>query len=98
MTPGSRFGSHDEVTSPASSLPSSPPSAAMSDNGYHSAPESMRQEEDKLRKQSEQKGMKEREREQQQWEKKGRDDGLLKDLDWFLNRSQVRKLDGLECA
>lgn len=58
----------------------------------------MRQEEDKLRKQSEHKGKREREREQQQQEKTGRDVGLLKDLDWFLNRSQVRKNDRLEHA
>lgn len=86
MTPGSL----DDTISPASSLPSSPPSAAVSDAEYDSNQEAMRKEEEKLRKQSERDAEKTKEREQKQWQKKSEDTGYLKDLDWFLSRSQVK--------
>ena len=75
--------------SSASSLPSSPSSVVISDAEYDSNREAMRKEEEKLRKQSEREAEKTREREQRKWQKKGEDTGYLKDLDWFLNRSQV---------
>lgn len=91
MTPGTRSGSFDRTMFLTSSLPSSPPSAPMSDAGYASnQQEAMRKEEEKLQKQSEQNAEKSREREQQNWQKKSEATGYLKDLDWFLNRSQVK--------
>lgn len=48
----------------------------------------MQKEEDKLRKQSEREGKQDRKREEHEREKHGGDDSM-KDLDWFLNRSQV---------
>lgn len=52
----------------------------------------MRKEEGKLRKQSEREAKKTREHEQQKWQQESEDTGYLKDLDWFLNRSQVRNI------
>lgn len=51
--------------------------------------EAMYKEEEKLRKQSEREEKRERERGQKDWEKTAGDKDYLKDLDWFLNRSQV---------
>lgn len=62
----------------------------MSDGGYDREQDPIYQEEEKLRKQSEQEEKRERERGQREWEKKAEDKNYLKDLDWFLNRSQVR--------
>lgn len=62
----------------------------MSDAGSDSNQEAMRKEEEKLRKQSERDAGKTKEREQQKWQKKSEDTGYLKDLDWFLSRSQVK--------
>lgn len=62
----------------------------MSDGGNDRKQEAMYQEEEKLRKQSEREGKRDRERDQKEWEKNAGDKKYLKDLDWFLNRSQVR--------
>lgn len=62
----------------------------MSDAGYASNQEAMRKEEEKLQKQSEHNAETSREREQQKWQKQSEATGYLKDLDWFLNRSQVK--------
>ena len=62
----------------------------MSDAGPDFDEEAMRKEEEKLRKQSERDAEKTKEREQQKWQKKSEDTGYLKDLDWFLSRSQVK--------
>ena len=88
MSPGSRSGSSDVMSSSASSFSSSPPSDGIRNDGEHDA---MYKEEEKLRKQSEQEGKRVRERDRKEWEKKnaGGDQKYLKDLDWFLNRSQV---------
>lgn len=50
----------------------------------------MQKEEERLQKQSERDNKKIREREQKNWQKKNEDEDSFKDLDWFLNRSQVR--------
>lgn len=65
----------------------------MSDTGYDSNQESMCKEEERLRKQSERDAKKTRERDQRKLEKNSEDTGYLKDLDWFLNRSQVRNFE-----
>lgn len=62
----------------------------MSDGGYDREHDAMYKEEEKLRKQSEREGKRERERDQEKWKKNAGDKNYLKDLDWFLNRSQVR--------
>ena len=62
----------------------------MSDGGHDREHDAIYQEEEKLRKQSEREEKRERERDQKEWEKKAGDKDYLKDLDWFLNRSQVR--------
>ena len=83
MTPGSP----DELASPASSLPSSPPSAA--DDAYDPAVERMREEESRLRKQSKSEEKERKQLEGESWKKDGRQDtSYMKDLDWFLSRSQ----------
>ena len=86
MTPGTRSGS---VNSPSSSPPSSPPSASLSDAAYGSQDEAMRKEEEKLEKQSQ----RERDFEEKQAKENlldaREDDSHLKELDWFLSRSQV---------
>lgn len=82
MTPGSP----DERASPASSPPSSPPSGA--DDAYDPHVEKMREEEEKLRKQSKQEEKERKEVEKEKWERDGQDSGYMKDLDWFLSRSQ----------
>lgn len=82
MTPGSP----DDLTSPASSPPSSPPSAA--DDAYDPKVERMREEEEKLRKQSKREEKERKQVEGKRWQKDGQDASYLKDLDWFLSRSQ----------
>ncbi|CAF9926807.1 hypothetical protein IMSHALPRED_007056 [Imshaugia aleurites] len=82
MTPGSP----DELASPASSPPSSPPSAT--DDAYDPQVEKMRDEEEKLRRQSKREEKERREVEEERWKKDGQDPSYMKDLDWFLSRSQ----------
>ncbi|CAD6580007.1 MAG: hypothetical protein ASARMPRED_009322 [Alectoria sarmentosa] len=82
MTPGSP----DELASPASSPPSSPPSAA--DDAYDPKAEKMREEEEKLRQQSKREEKERKESERERWQKDGQDPSYMKDLDWFLSRSQ----------
>lgn len=82
MTPGSA----DELASPASSPPSSPPSAA--DDAYNPKVEKMREEEEKLRRQSRREEKERRQAEEVRWQKDGQDPSYMKDLDWFLSRSQ----------
>lgn len=62
----------------------------MSDGGNDREREAMYQEEEKLRKQSEREDERKRERDRKEWEKNSSDKKIFKDLDWFLNRSQVR--------
>lgn len=81
MTPGSL----DDATSTVSSPPSSPPSAAdAADDVYDPKAEKMRAEEEKLRRESRREDKERHDR----WEKDGQDTGSMKDLDWFLSRSQ----------
>jgi len=81
MTPGSL----DDALSTVSSPPSSPPSAAdAADDVYDPKAEKMRAEEEKLRRESKREDKARRDR----WEKDGQDTGSMKDLDWFLSRSQ----------
>jgi hypothetical protein len=61
----------------------------MSDGENDPKQEAMYKEEEKLRKQSEREAQRNRERGQQDWEKDAGDKNYLKDLDWFLSRSQV---------
>lgn len=82
MTPGSP----DELASPASSPPSSPPSAA--DDAYDPKVERMREEEERLRKQSKREERERKAVEEERWQKDGQDPSYMKDLDWFLSRSQ----------
>ena len=89
MTPGSL----DELPSPVSSPPSSPPSAA--DNAYDPKVERMREEEERLRKQSKRDEKERKEAERERWKNEKKDgegndanSGYMKDLDWFLSRSQ----------
>ncbi|KAK0507579.1 hypothetical protein JMJ35_010102 [Cladonia borealis] len=82
MTPGSL----NDATSSASSLPSSPPSAA--DYAYDPQIEKMREEEERLRKESRREEKERKAADKERWEKDGQDKGYLKDLEWFLNRSQ----------
>ena len=82
MTPGSA----DELTSPASSPPSSPPSAA--DDAYDPKVERLREEEEKLRKHSKREEKERKDLDQERWRKDGQDPSYMKDLDWFLSRSQ----------
>ncbi len=85
MTPGSQ----DDVASSSSSLPSSPPSGGDgADDAYDPTVERMRQEEEKLRKQSKYEDRTKRETEQNRLQPDRQDTGYMKDLDWFLNRSQ----------
>ena len=83
MTPGSF---DDDAASSASSLPSSPPSAA--DYAYNPQIEKMREEEERLRKESKREEKRKKEADKERLEKEGPDKGYLKDLEWFLNRSQ----------
>ena len=83
MTPGSLDG---DALSSASSLPSSPPSAA--DYAYDPQIEKMREEEERLRKESKREEKRKKEADKERLEKEGPDKGYLKDLEWFLNRSQ----------
>lgn len=62
----------------------------MSDEGFDREHDAIYREEEKLRKQSEREEKEKRERDQKEWERKAGDQNYLKDLDWFLNRSQVR--------
>ena len=85
MTPGSQ----DDAGSSASSPPSSPPSAADGpDDAYDPKLEKMRQEEEKLRQQSLREDKARKGMQKDQWQKDDRNSGYMKDLDWFLNRSQ----------
>ena len=78
-------GSLDDALSTVSSPPSSPPSAAdAADDVYDPKAEKMRAEEGKLRRESKREDKERRDR----WEKDGQDTGSMKDLDWFLSRSQ----------
>jgi hypothetical protein len=61
----------------------------MSDGGNGRQQDAMYKEEEKLRKQSEREQERDRERDRKEWEKKAGNSTYLKDLDWFLNRSQV---------
>ena len=82
-------GSEDEGASSSSSPPSSPPSAADAvDDTYDPKVEKMRQEEEQLKKQSKREDMERKEIERERWQKGGQDASYLKDLDWFLSRSQ----------
>ena len=83
MTPGSF---DDDAASRASSLPSSPPSAA--DYAYDPQVEKMREEEERLRKESKREDKRRKEADKERLEKDGPDKGYLKDLEWILNRSQ----------
>lgn len=83
MTPGSF---DDDAASSASSLPSSPPSAT--DYAYDPQVEKMREEEERLRKESKREEKRRKEADKERLEKEGPDKGYLKDLEWFLNRSQ----------
>ena len=83
MTPGSF---DDDAASSASSLPSSPPSAV--DYAYDPQIEKMREEEERLRKESKREEKRRKEADKERLEKEGPDKGYLKDLEWFLNRSQ----------
>jgi hypothetical protein len=58
----------------------------------------MYKEEEKLRKQSEREQKRDRERDQKEWEKKAGNSTYLKDLDWFLNRSQVSSSLSIDCG
>lgn len=80
ITPGSR------EESVASSPPSSPPSAV--DEAYDPKIEKMREEEEKLTKRTKLKEKERKEEDKERSQKDGIDGGYLKDLDWFLNRSQ----------
>ena len=82
MTPGSL----DDAASSASSPPSSPPSAA--DYAYDPQIEKMHAEEERLRKESRREEKERKAADKERWEKGGQDKGYLKDLEWFLNRSQ----------
>lgn len=82
MTPGSQ----DDPSSIASSPPSSPPSAT--DDASDPKVEKMRDEEERLRKQSKREEKERKETEKGKWQKDGQNTDYLKDLDWFLNRSQ----------
>lgn len=85
MTPGSL----DDAASSASSPPSSPPSAADgADDAYDPKVERMRAEEEKLRKESKRQDKARKGVDKEQWQKNGQDSGYMKDLDWFLSRSQ----------
>ena len=85
MTPGSP----DEATSSVSSPPSSPPSILDdADDAYDPKVERMRAEEEKLRKQSKREEREKKEGDKEHWQKHGQDPGYMKDLDWFLSRSQ----------
>lgn len=70
----------------------------MSEDENDAGQKAMQREEDKLRKQSESEGNKKRrEQEKRKWEKHQGDDSM-KDLDWFLSRSQVGYLPLLGCC
>ena len=85
MTPGSQ----DDAASNVSSPPSSPPSVSDgADDAYDPKVEKMRQEEERLHKQSKREDKESRKMEKDRWRRDGQDTGYLKDLDWFLNRSQ----------
>ncbi len=77
------------TNSPSSSPPSSPPSAAVSDAACGSQDEAMRKEEGILEQQSEREREQEKRRAQNILPDVTEDDSHLKELDWFLSRSQV---------
>ncbi|KAK4697062.1 ATP-dependent DNA helicase, partial [Lecanoromycetidae sp. Uapishka_2] len=81
MTPGSV----DAISSPASSPPSSPPET---DDAYDPKVERMRAEEERLRKESRREDKARKEADKERLDKNGGDASYMKDLDWFLNRSQ----------
>lgn len=78
-------GSVDAASSPASSPPSSPPEA---DDAYDPKAERMRAEEERLRKESQREEKARRKGDKEKLEMNGGDASYMKDLDWFLNRSQ----------
>ena len=85
MTPASPDG----LKSPASSLPSSPPSANYSDTEYDPRTEKMQKEEERLKEETIQERKQTKEDEKQRLENE--DEGKsMTDLDWFLSRSQVQ--------
>lgn len=79
-------GSPADAASVASSPPSSPPSAA--DDAYDPKIEKMRAEEERLRKESKREEKKRKNADKELLRNDGQDSGHLKELDWFLNRSQ----------
>ena len=81
MTPGSL----DADSSPASSPPSSPPEA---DDTYDPAAERMRDEEKRLRTESKRSEKAHKDADKETLEDHSQDASYMKDLDWFLNRSQ----------
>ena len=87
---GSQSDPRERFVSPASTIPSSPPPASVSDAEYDPKQDAMQQEEEKLRKQSEREAKRRRELHERNGQKNGQDEQSLKDLDWFLSRSQVR--------
>ena len=84
------------TNSPSSSPPSSPPSAAVSDAAYRSQDEAMQKEEEKLEQQSKREREQKKRRAQKSLPDVREDDSHLKELDWFLSRSQVSTLSRLE--
>ena len=85
MTPGSL----DDAASSASSPPSSPPSVADGvDDNYDPKVEKMRAEEEKLKQQSKREEKERRANDKERLDKTGGDSTNLKELDWFLSRSQ----------
>ena len=82
MTPGSFVSAGSSASSP----PSSPPS--MADEAYDPKVEKMREEEERLRKQSKREEKERKAADKEKLEKDGQNSGYLKDLEWFLNRSQ----------
>ena len=82
MTPGSI----DDAASSASSPPSSPPS--MADDAYDPRAEKMREEEERLRKESKREDRERKEADKDILHNDGQSSAYMKDLEWFLNRSQ----------
>lgn len=78
-------GSIDAPSSPASSPPSSPPEA---DDVYDPKAERMPQEEGRLRKESKREEKARKYADKDRLQNNGQDASYMKDLDWFLNRSQ----------
>ena len=60
----------------------------MADEAYDPKVEKMREEEERLRKQSKREEKERKAADKEKLEKDGQNSGYLKDLEWFLNRSQ----------